>query len=63
MNKEIYKTTVKKSLFDEQFSAEKLVEIGNPLEMIVKNNQHFCKINWFCFVEKSNKSIFRTHLN
>lgn len=36
MNKQIYKTTGKKSLFDEQFSAEKLSEIGNPLEMINK---------------------------
>ena len=34
MNKQIYKTTGTRSLFDKQFSAEKLAEIGNPLEMI-----------------------------
>jgi hypothetical protein len=28
MNKQIYKSKGKKSLFDEQFSAEKLSEIG-----------------------------------
>ena len=36
MNKQIYKSTGKKSLFDEQFLVEKLTEIGNPLEMINK---------------------------
>ena len=34
MSKQIYKSTGKKSLFDEQFSAEKLSEIGNPLDEI-----------------------------
>lgn len=34
MAKQIYKSTGKKSLFDEQFSVEKLSEIGNPLEKI-----------------------------
>ncbi|PIV16022.1 MAG: IS5/IS1182 family transposase [Flavobacteriales bacterium CG03_land_8_20_14_0_80_35_15] len=34
MKKELYKSTGKKSLFDEQFTSEKLSEIGNPLEMI-----------------------------
>ena len=34
MNKQIYESTGKKSLFDEQFSAEKLSEIGNPLDEI-----------------------------
>jgi len=34
MNKQIYKSTGKKSLFDDQFSAEKLSEIGNPLDKI-----------------------------
>ncbi|MDZ4148458.1 MAG: hypothetical protein U1C58_09260 [Flavobacteriaceae bacterium] len=32
MNKQIYKPTGKKSLFDNQFSIEQLSEIGNPLE-------------------------------
>jgi len=36
MNKRIYKSTGKKSLFDDQFSAEKLAEIGNPLEKMSK---------------------------
>ena len=36
MKKQRYKTTGRKSLFDEQFSSEKLSEIGNPLEMISK---------------------------
>ncbi|MBK5192461.1 MAG: IS5/IS1182 family transposase, partial [Flavobacteriaceae bacterium] len=36
MNKPIYKSTGKKSLFDDQFSAEKLSEIGNPLDKISK---------------------------
>jgi IS5 family transposase len=34
MNKQIYKSSGKRSLFDEQFSVEKLSEIGNPLEKI-----------------------------
>lgn len=34
MTKQIYKSTGKKSLFDEQFSIEKLSEIGNPLGRI-----------------------------
>ncbi len=34
MSKQIYKSTEKKSLFDDQFSAEKLLEIGNPLDKI-----------------------------
>ena len=34
MNTQIYKSTGKKSLFDNQFSAEKLSEIGDPLEKI-----------------------------
>ncbi|MBF0208228.1 MAG: IS5 family transposase, partial [Oligoflexia bacterium] len=34
MSKQIYKSTGKNSLFDEQFSVEKLSEIGNPLEKI-----------------------------
>jgi len=34
MNNQRYKSTGKKSLFDEQFSADKLAEIGNPLEKI-----------------------------
>lgn len=34
MSKQIYKSTGKKSLFDEQFSAEKLSEMGNPLDKI-----------------------------
>lgn len=34
MNKQIYKSTGKKSLFDEHFSIEKLSEIGNPLDKI-----------------------------
>lgn len=34
MAKQIYKSTGKKSLFDDQFSIEKLSEIGNPLEKI-----------------------------
>ena len=36
MKKQRYKTTGRKSLFDEQFSSEKLSAIGNPLEMISK---------------------------
>ena len=36
MNKQIYKSTGKKSLFDDQFSAEKLSEIGHPLDKISK---------------------------
>ena len=36
MKKQLYKPTGKKSLFDEQFSSEKLSEIGNPLEMVSK---------------------------
>ena len=36
MNKQHYKSTGKKSLFDEQFTSEKLLEIGNPLAMISK---------------------------
>lgn len=36
MNNQIYKGTGKKSLFDEQFTSEKLDEIGNPLSMIIK---------------------------
>ena len=36
MKKQLYKSTGKKSLFDEQFSSEKLSAIGNPLEMISK---------------------------
>jgi len=36
MKKQLYKSTGKKSLFDEQFSSEKLSETGNPLEMISK---------------------------
>lgn len=34
MTKQIYKSTGKKTLFDAQFSIEKLSEIGNPLEKI-----------------------------
>ena len=34
MRKQIYKSTGKKSLFDEQFAVEKLKKIGNPLEKI-----------------------------
>jgi len=34
MSKQMYKLTGKKSLFDEQFSAEKLSEIENPLDKI-----------------------------
>jgi len=34
MNKQIYKPTGKKSLFDKQFTEEKLSEIGNPLKKI-----------------------------
>ena len=34
MGKQIYKSTGKKSLFDDQFTAEKLSEIGNPLDKI-----------------------------
>jgi hypothetical protein len=36
MNKPIYKSTGKKSLFDDQFSAEKLSEIGNLKDKISK---------------------------
>lgn len=36
MNKQIYKPTGKKSLSDDQFSAEKLSEIGDPLDNISK---------------------------
>jgi IS5 family transposase len=36
MNAQIYKTQGKKSLFDEQFTIEKLSEIGNPLDAISK---------------------------
>jgi len=36
MKKPHYKSTGKKSLFDEQFTSEKLSEIGNPLDMISK---------------------------
>lgn len=36
MNKQTYKTTGNKSLFDQQFTVEKLEEIGNPLAMISK---------------------------
>ena len=32
MSRQLYKSTGKKSLFDEQFVAEKLTEIGNSLE-------------------------------
>jgi len=35
MAKQIYKSTGKKSLFDNQFSVEKLSEIGNPLDKII----------------------------
>ena len=34
MAKHIYKSTGKKSLFDEQFSVEKLSEMGNPLDKL-----------------------------
>lgn len=34
MSKQIYKSTGKKSLFDNQFTAEKLSDIGNPLDKI-----------------------------
>lgn len=34
MSKQIYKSTGKKSLFDNEFTAEKLSEIGNPLDKI-----------------------------
>ncbi len=33
-NEQIYRSTGKKSLFDDQFSIEQLSEIGNPLEKI-----------------------------
>lgn len=36
MNMQIYKTQGKKGLFDEQFSIERLSQIGNPLESISK---------------------------
>lgn len=36
MNSQKYKTTGNKSLFDQQFTAEKLEEIGNPLAMVSK---------------------------
>lgn len=36
MNEQIYRSTGKKTLFDQQFSMEKLSEIGNPLEKIAK---------------------------
>lgn len=36
MSKQIYKTTGKKSLFDVEFTVEKLAEIGNPLDKISK---------------------------
>lgn len=36
MNNQRYKSIGKKSLFDEQFSTEKLEEIGNPLAMVSK---------------------------
>jgi len=36
MDEQIYKSTGKKTLFDQQFAAEKLSEIGNPLEKIAK---------------------------
>ena len=34
MSRQLYKSSGKKSLFDEQFAVEKLSEIGNPLEKI-----------------------------
>ena len=34
MTAQIYKTKGEKGLFDEQFTIERLSEIGNPLEMI-----------------------------
>ena len=36
MNEQIYRSTGKKTLFDQQFSTEKLSKIGNPLEKIGK---------------------------
>lgn len=36
MDKQIYKSTGNKSLFDVEFAAEKLAEIGNPLDKISK---------------------------
>ena len=36
MKKQFYKSQGKKSLFDEQFTIERLSEIGNPLEAISK---------------------------
>lgn len=36
MNNQKYKTAGNKSLFDQQFTVEKLEEIGNPLAMISK---------------------------
>ena len=36
MQNQVYKTQGKKSLFDEQFTVERLSEIGNPLEAISK---------------------------
>ena len=36
MRKHLYKAQGKKSLFDEQFTIERLSEIGNPLEAISK---------------------------
>ena len=36
MRKQLYKSQGKKSLFDEQFTLERLSEIGNPLEAISK---------------------------
>lgn len=36
MHNQIYKTRGNKSLFDDQFTVEKLAEIGNPLDKIIK---------------------------
>ena len=36
MKTQTYKTTGKRSLFDEQFNVERLSQIGNPLEAISK---------------------------
>jgi len=55
MKKQIYKSSGKKSLFDEQFTKTLLSEIGNPLELILK------VIDFEMFRETLEKNLLNTN--
>ena len=55
MKNQKYKTTGNKSLFDEQFTALQLSEIGNPLEMISQ------VIDFNMFREKLEEKLLNTN--